>query len=375
MEFKINQSDLKTALNAVSGALMKGKAVGILECVYIESLGERRIRITATDFDLTIKAEADAEIIQGGSVCVEGFKLTEVTRNLPNLEMTFAQESNHWMRVTAGRSKYRLAGRVGTDYPELASSKNPPVTINRDVLRSMIRSTVFTAAQDTPQWNINGVYFESTGEDFRAVATDGLRVALATAIALDGEPFEFLLSKRGASEVSKLESTEIQASFDANHIFFDADGVQLTVRKSTGKFPAYRVMMPKDEGREIASFNIAEMKAALKRAGVMSDADLGTVRLEIAKGEIAIRSQSREEGEADELITAEYDGPEQVLGVRWTHLLQFLETITDGGDALISFKPDSVELFKFTPKGSDDQQYFLVPVQLNVQEKQLKKAA
>src|SRR5918994_1815686 len=75
MEFTIKQNVLKEELSYIQGVVERKSTIPILSNILIESLGENEIRILGTDLDVTIRCDAEAEIKQGGSMCIQARKL------------------------------------------------------------------------------------------------------------------------------------------------------------------------------------------------------------------------------------------------------------------------------------------------------------
>ena len=63
MEFKIKQSVLKEELGFIQGVVERKTTIPVLSNILIESIGENEIRIVGTDLDVTIRCDAEAEII------------------------------------------------------------------------------------------------------------------------------------------------------------------------------------------------------------------------------------------------------------------------------------------------------------------------
>ncbi|NJM52295.1 MAG: hypothetical protein HC846_02210 [Blastocatellia bacterium] len=117
MEFVIKQSALKEELGFVQGIVEKKSTIPVLSNILIESIGEGTIRIVGTDLDVTIRCEASADIKQSGSMCIQARKLFDIVRLLENSDVHFTKEENEWVRLSCGKSKFRLAGVSRDQFP------------------------------------------------------------------------------------------------------------------------------------------------------------------------------------------------------------------------------------------------------------------
>ena len=120
MEFKINQNVLKEELGFIQGVVERKTTIPVLANILIESIGEKEIRVVGTDLDVTIRCDAEAEILKAGSMCVQARKLFDIVRALEGGDVHFKKEDNEWVSMKCGRAKFRLAGMSREQYPELS---------------------------------------------------------------------------------------------------------------------------------------------------------------------------------------------------------------------------------------------------------------
>jgi DNA polymerase III sliding clamp (beta) subunit (PCNA family) len=108
------------------------------------------------------------------------------------------------------------------------------------------------------------------------------------------------------------------------------------------------MVMPKDNDRTV-TFDLGEMKSAVRRISLMADERARSIRMMVREGEVELTAQSSEEGEGSEAVPAEYKGEEMLLGFNWQYLQEFLNNVgaietsgeqsavssqqSDGGDA------------------------------------------
>ncbi len=143
-----------------------------------------------------------------------------------------------------------------------------------------------------------------------------------------------LIPKKALTELTKIaRDSEGEVSFgeDPNHIYFEVNGRLLITRKLSGTFPNYEMVIPKGNDK-IAIFDLEEMKSAIRRVSLMADERTRSVKLHIRPNEIQISSQAAEEGEAEEVISADYSGEEVQVGFNSQYLQDFLNVV-GAGDA------------------------------------------
>ncbi|HVE56854.1 MAG TPA: DNA polymerase III subunit beta [Pyrinomonadaceae bacterium] len=337
MEFVIKQSVLKEELGFVQGIVEKKSTIPVLSNILIESVGESTIRIVGTDLDVTIRCEAGAEIKQAGAMCIQARKLFDIVRLLDSGDVHFTKEENEWVKMSCGKSKFRLAGVNRDQFPEVPSFKSAPLKLSAEIFNHFISNTAFAITNEQSRFTLSGAKFMIDNGTARMVTTDGHRLAFIQKYLGEGvtETMDALIPKKALMELVKISrdaSGEISFGEDPNHIYFEVDGRLLITRKLSGNFPNYEMVIPKDNDK-VVTFESDEMKNALRRVSLMADERTRSVKITIRTGEIEIGAQSSEEGEASEKVAAEYNGEEIQIGFNSQYLQEFLNVVGAGDTA------------------------------------------
>ncbi|MBS1794594.1 MAG: DNA polymerase III subunit beta [Acidobacteria bacterium] len=333
MEFVIKQSVLKEELGFVQGIVEKKSTIPVLSNILIESVGESTIRIVGTDLDVTIRCEAGAEIRQAGAMCIQARKLFDIVRLLDAGDVHFTKEENEWVKLTCGKSKFRLAGVSRDQFPEVPSFKSAPLRLGAEIFNHFINNTAFAITNEQSRFTLSGAKFIIDGSTAKMVTTDGHRLAFIQRQLGDGAEtanMDALIPKKALMELVKISrdsAGEVSFGEDPNHIYFEVDGRLLITRKLSGNFPNYEMVIPKDNDK-VATFDADEMKNAIRRVALMADERTRSVKLTLRAGEIEIGAQSSEEGEASEKVAAEYAGDEYQIGFNSQYLQEFLNVVS-----------------------------------------------
>ena len=116
MKFSAAREAILKPLQTVVGVVERRQTMPILSNVLLAVDGGR-LRVTATDLEVEMVAEADVEAEGGGEVTVPGRKLHEICRALPDgakVEVALAGER---LTVKAGRSRFTLSTLRAADFP------------------------------------------------------------------------------------------------------------------------------------------------------------------------------------------------------------------------------------------------------------------
>lgn len=331
MEFSIKQSVLKEELGYIQGVVERKNTIPVLSNILIESLGEGSIRIVGTDLDVTIRCDAEATIKTPGAICVQARKLFDLVRTMSDGDVHFKKEENEWVQMKAGRANFRLAGVNREQYPEIPIFKSAPLSLPADVFQYFVQSTAFAITSEQSRFTLSGAKFIYGDGIVKMVTTDGHRLAyIERAIETGDEAkMDVLIPKKALLELVKISRDvggDVQFGEDQNHIYFETGGRLLITRKLSGNFPNYEMVMPKDNDKT-ATFELGEMRSAVRRIALMADERNRSVRLIVRDGEIEIVAQSSEEGEGHEVVPADYSGEECTIGFNHVYLQEYLNTV------------------------------------------------
>jgi DNA polymerase-3 subunit beta len=351
MEFVISQDVLKEELGYVQGIVERKSTIPVLSNILIESVGENTVRFVGTDLDVTIRCEADAEIKEAGTMCIQARKLFDIVRLLPNANVHFKSDDNNWVLLSCEKSKFRLAGVSRDQFPEIPEFKSAPISLDAEIFSNFILNTSFAITNEQSRFTLSGAKFVIEEGVARMVTTDAHRLAFIEKKipSLINTSMDALIPKKALTElvkVSKGSGGDVKLGEDSNHIYFEVGGHLLITRKLSGNFPNYEMVMPKDNDKKVV-FNLSEMKSAVARIALMADERTRSIRLTIREGEIEITAQSSEEGEGKEVVKADYTGEEIQIGFNAQYLKEFLSNVSavqSGGEVENETDGDKVKV-------------------------------
>lgn len=105
----------------------------------------------------------------------------DIWRGLPEgAEITVALDGDRLL-VRSGRSRFSLSTLPAIDFPNLDDWQSEvEFTLPQATLKRLIESTQFSMAHQDVRYYLNGMLFETEGEELRTVATDGHRLAVCS---------------------------------------------------------------------------------------------------------------------------------------------------------------------------------------------------
>ncbi len=382
MELNIRQTELLKELQLLQGIVERKNTIPILANVLIEAEdGASEVRLAATDLEVGLRSRCAATVVEGGSVTLPARKLYEIVRALPDTEIRIAAAAAGTVNVTAERFNSRIQTLPREDFPAMPDAAGTATAhLAPGRLAEMIAKTQFAITGEDTRFFLNGALFLLSSSSMSLVATDGHRLALASAASKrgedgaggdaggdDGEPSRVILPRKTLSELSRLlgegDVEEVAYEQGENHLFFDVGARQLISRTIDAQFPAHERVLPKGNDKRI-EFDRDRLVGTLKRVALLSNERSRAVKFRIDAGGVEISSSSPDVGEASEVLAVEYEGTKTEICFNAQYVLDFLGVV-DSDSVVIEFK-DEVSQAVLLPLSTEGCEYTYVIMPMRV---------
>lgn len=326
---KTQRDTLLAPLQSVSGIVEKRHTLPILSNVLLEKKGDQ-LTLLATDIEIQITTSTQGALGEGdGAVTVGARKLQDILRSLPeSAEVSLALDDKR-LQVRAGKSRFSLQTLPADDFPRMAIAEGSAQKINvtQKQFRQLLAQTQFAMAAQDVRYYLNGLLLLLEGDQLRAVATDGHRLAFA-AMTIEGNlpRQELILPRKTVLELNRLlddsdEPLLIEAT--ANQIRFQFGQINLVSKLIDGKFPDYERVIPASL-RNALVINRALLLSAMQRAAILTNEKFRGVRLVLSPGSLKIMAANAEQEEAQEELEIDYSGDAIDIGFNVSYLLDVL---------------------------------------------------
>jgi DNA polymerase-3 subunit beta len=332
MKFTITREALLQPLNLVAGVVERRQTLPILSNVLLR-IENGILSLTGTDLEVELdgRVHLDAAYVDG-QITVPAKKLVDICKSLPDgAVVDFAIDGQRAI-VKSGRSRFTLSTLSATDFPSIDDEpSNTSFAITQGELKKLIESTAFAMAQQDVRYYLNGMLWELKDSVFRAVSTDGHRLAMCTLKrSLDADiDRQVILPRKGVLEMARLlmnEDDEIELTLGDNHLRAKTADFTFTTKLVDGKFPDYQRVLPQG-AINIANADRAELKQALSRVAILSNEKYRGVRLKLASDTVNIVANNPEQEEAEEVVSLEYNGAPIEIGFNVSYILDVLTVL------------------------------------------------
>lgn len=368
MKFNVSSSDLNQGLSAVIGAVPTKATLPILETILFES-EEGRLKLTATDLEISIIEYIDADIEEEGSVAVPAKRLLETLRQLPDINVFFEVDANQNVRFKTDKGNYKLVGEEADEFPEVPDmNEGVNLTTDTDLIKKAIGKTMFAVSTDDLRPAMMGVYFDiGTGES-KFVATDGHRlVKFVNKNLTSDQPLNFIVPDKALNLVSKaLDGSDCELTVSNDHARFKSGSTIIITRLINEQYPNYESVIPRDNDKELL-IDKNQMLSTVRRVSVFSSTTTRQIRLQLGNDKLTIRAEDLDmSSEAKEIIACDYGSGEMEIGFNAKYLADVLNNV-DGEEARFEFSsPNRAGIVKPAKEDDGEEMLMLVmPVMLN----------
>ncbi len=368
MKFNVSSSDLNQGLSAVIGAVPTKATLPILETILFES-ENGKLKLTATDLEISIIEYIDAEIEEDGSVAIPARRLLETLRQLPNIPVYFEVDERYNIQFKTDKGTYKLVGEEGDEFPETPDMKEGvELKTKNDLIQKAIQKTIFAVSNDDLRPAMMGVYFEITDTGSKFVATDGHRlVRFENKGLVSDQDLKFIVPDKALSLVIKaLDDKECDLTISNDHARFKSGKTIVITRLINEQYPNYESVIPRDNEKELR-ISKEQLLATVRRVAVFSSSTTRQIRLELNNDKMTIRAEDLDlSSEAKETVTCEYNDDEMEIGFNAKYLADVLSNI-DTPEVRFEFStPNRAGIVKPSEEDEDEQMLMLVmPVMLN----------
>lgn len=367
MKAKIEKENLLKATQAIQNVVSIKNALPILTNMLIETEGEDKIKLTATDLEMGMHYTIPAEVMQPGAITIPARKFSEMVKELPNAPVLIATLKNNTMSISGEDTYFKLLGLPKDDFPKMPKlTEEDKIELEQQTLKDMLTMTIFAASHDEVRYILNGVLFFVKDQALRLVATDGRRLALIEKQIQAPKDFakQVIIPNKAAQELNRIlqEDGTIKIIFGENQVMFKTDEAVLITRVIEGEFPNYEQVIPKEMANKI-KVNTQKFLMGTKRAALLTNQDSQSIRIDVLKDKIIISKATPELGEVKDQLDAVYSGREMSVGFNPHYLADALKNISQEEISIEIEGPDKAGVIR-TQGAQDKYIYLVLPMQL-----------
>ena len=366
MKFLISRESLLKPLNLVAGVVERRHTLPVLANVLLQ-LDDGQLSLTGTDLEVELVGRvAVDDSSMDGEVTVPARKLLDICKSLPEGSVLEFSSEQQRALLKSGRSRFTLATLPASEFPNIEDKLlGDTFDLVQGDLKRLLDYTMFAMAQQDVRYYLNGMLWEMQGKDFRVVATDGHRLAMATLEnVVSCESRQVILPRKGVIELNRLlqgESDIINILVGNSHLRATTPEFTFSSKLVDGKFPDYQRVLPRNTDKHLLAER-DELRSALVRAAILSNEKYHGVRLQMSDNQLTIVASNPEQEEAEETVSIDYAYPALEIGFNVSYLLDVMAAIP--GDTVKISLSDANSSALVEEQGGSEAVYVVMPMRL-----------
>ena len=298
---------------------------------------------TNGEVDLEVRLPAEAQSLP--RVLVPAQPFFQLVRSLPGdlVALGLASEPGQGgqLVLSSGRFRTRLSLAPAEGYPELlvpeGEDKGAFPLRTRMPSGELVKALThvrYAASNEEYRAIFRGVQLEFSPQGFRAVASDGYRLALYDLPLPQGFQAKAVVPARSVDEMVRVlkgaDGAEADLALGEGVLALALEGgsgVRMALRLMEGEFPDYQRVIPQEFALRVQVEGEA-LREAVRRVSVLSDRQNHRVELLLEEGRILLSAEG-DYGKGQEEVPAQVEGPGMAVAYNARYLLEALAPVGD----------------------------------------------
>ena len=366
MRFVISREALLKPLTLVAGVVERRHTLPVLANVLLQ-LDDGQLSLTGTDLEVELvgRIAVDESDIDG-EVTVPARKLLDICKSLPDHSVIDFSSEQQRVVVKSGRSRFTLSTLPASEFPNIEDKlSGQAFDLLQGDLKRVLDHTMFAMAQQDVRYYLNGMLWEMQDNNFKVVATDGHRLAMATlenAVHCDAR--QVILPRKGVIELVRLlqeKNEQIHILVGNSHLRATTADFTFSSKLVDGKFPDYQRVLPRNTDKEILA-DREDLRSGLARAAILSNEKYHGVRLQMKDNELTIVANNPEQEEAEETVSIDYQYAPLEIGFNVSYLLDVMGVVS--GDTVKISLSDANSSALVEDNANSEALYVVMPMRL-----------
>ena len=375
MKVSVLQENLAHGLSIVSRAVSPRSTLPVLGNVLVAT-DEGRLRLSATNLDLTITCWIGAKIAEEGSTTVPARTFTELISTLSDKQVDMSLTvRTQTLNVRCGASNTDLKCIDAQEFPPLpVPDLETGIPLNVADLKEMIQQVAFAASSDDARPILNGVQVAVRGDGITLSAADGFRLSIRKAEISSpvARPISAVIPARALIELARISSDGDQLitmiiPAERSQVIFHMKNAELVSQLIEGAYPDLEQLIPRSY-KTRAVLSTSSFLKACKQAEIFAREGSHIARVniedggELQPGRVEISGQSEETGYNQTVIEATIEGLPQLIAFNVRFLREVLDVIKTPNVAIETTSDTSPGVIK--PVGEENFLHVIMPMHL-----------
>ena len=337
MKFLAKKEDIFNGIRLVANVAAMKSLQPVLANILIETVDDNAVKLTATDFDLTISTTVDAKIENEGRITLPAKKLNDIVSRLSDKLITFElnTETNS-MNITCDNTKFDIIGISANEFPNvlenISISEENAIDIDLKPFVKAMRQASFAAANFEANNLLSGVVCDISEEMLEMASTDGNRLArVREKISnIEHKTSQLIIPSKTTTEFMKMsaliDDESVKIYTDKTKLVIKTEKSMMISRIMEGQYPKYNQLIPK-ESPKTAIVNKNKLVSALERVSIMVNEKTSIVKFEFSENKLTLKADTPDAGASEESFDIEYNSEDLTIAFNYKYVIDGLKNM------------------------------------------------
>lgn len=364
MKFTVNKKDIAEAVSNIQRAVSTKTSIPALEGILLTAQ-DTTLELCAYDMELGITTVIPAQVSESGNSVLSAKIFSDIVRRSPAETLTIAVDEKNMATLESGYSRFTIIGIPAAEFPELPRlSDATQITLPANLLKSMIRQTLFAVAESDAKPIHQGSLFNLEQGMLDVVSVDGYRLAVRSEPVDYPDELSFVVPGKTLGEILKLlKDTDdpVELAAGRRHILFTIDNYTVISSLLEGEFLNYKAAIPPESQTEVILKTREAIDSVERVSLLITDRLKSPVRCLFADNEVKLNCTTSM-GRASDQIDVEMTGQSVEIGFNNRYLLEALRN-TECDEVKVQLG-GPLSPMKVVPKEGNSFLFLVLPVRL-----------
>ena len=372
MKFLVKKEDIFNGIKLVANVAAMKSLQPVLANILIETVEGGTLKLTATDFDLTISTTVDAKVEEEGKITLPAKKLNDIVSRLADKLITFElNNETNMMNITCENTKFDIIGISANEFPTVLDGINlldeNAIDIDMKPFTKAIRQASFAAANFETNNLLSGVVCDISEEMLEMASTDGNRLARVREKInnIEKKSSQLIIPSKTTNEFLKMSSLiddeTVKIYTDKTKLILKTEKTLLISRIMEGQYPKYNQLIPK-ENPKTAILNKNKLISALERVSIMVNEKTSIVKFEFTENKLTLKADTPDAGASEESFEIEYNGEDITIAFNYKYVIEGLKNVEQ--DEIKIEMNTNLSPTVVRPNSEEDYISLIMPVQI-----------
>ncbi len=337
MKVICDRQKLHDALAVVNNVIPTKSTKPVLENLCLVAT-DTALELLGTDLESSVRYRIDGvQVDEPGPAVVPARVTLDFVRDLSGETVTLSTHENKCV-IQSGADVCDLVTIDPDEFPVISRfGGERSFSIQGGSFSRLVNRVAFAAAREAGRYAMHGVLAEPENGSLKLVATDGRRLALATAPIEEGGAARApakaaIVPTKGMQLFCRVITDaleQVQFHISENQIGMRTQNAEIFTRLIDGEFPRYAAVIPRDSAHTLEA-DAALLSRKLRLVANVTGTEARAVRLKLGPGELELFGQSAGRGEARARMDVDFKGSEAEIAFNPDYVLDGLKGCEEG---------------------------------------------